>query len=232
MVLLTCNAYLHLHPRAATERLRHADLLFTFHQVGQCSSKRKARSSTGDEMSCFVLEVETVVLIKTEDEGHFSQERVPPQDATESLKLFFCLTCCSFYDEVSTFAEILPVQPHLYRSYVIQTELNESAVNCVGRLNQRGPQTARPGSRWLDVQTIIFWMFLTYLPQKGSCDHTHATAGVSTNCRYSCFRGWDEQMFLRGRSLHKHLNPHQPLSFIAQKTPFHNQVIIEARCRH
>lgn len=64
--------------------LHHADLLFTFHQLGQCSSKWKARSLTADEMSCFVLEVETVVLIKTEDEGHFSQERVPPQDGTQS----------------------------------------------------------------------------------------------------------------------------------------------------
>lgn len=61
--------------------------------------------------------------------------------------LFFCLTCCSFYDEVATFAEILLLQPHLCRSYVIQTELNESAVNCVGRLNQGGLRTARPGSR-------------------------------------------------------------------------------------
>lgn len=41
-------------------------------------------------MSCFVLEVETVVLIKTEDEGHFSQERAPPQNGTlRALKLFF-----------------------------------------------------------------------------------------------------------------------------------------------
>lgn len=150
---------------------------------------------------------------------------------SESLKLFFCLTCCSFYDEVANFAEILLLQPHLCRSYVIQTELNESAVNCVGRLNQGGLRTARPGSRWLDVQLWSFECFLHTCPQKGSSDHTHATAGISNNCRYSYFRGWDEQMFLRGCSLHKHLNPHQPLSFIAPP-PFHNQVIIEARCRH
>lgn len=52
--------------------LHHADLLFS--NLGGTLVNGRL---TGEETSCFVLEVETAVLAKTVDEGHFSQEQVP-----------------------------------------------------------------------------------------------------------------------------------------------------------
>lgn len=50
------------------------------------------------EMSCFVLEVETGVLVKTEDEGHFlRRECVHWTERGVIEALFFCLTCCRYF---------------------------------------------------------------------------------------------------------------------------------------
>lgn len=127
---------------------------------------------------------------------------------------FFCLTCCSFYDKVSTFAEILLLQPHLYRSYVIQTERNESAATCVGRLNQRGQAREQMiGCTNYDILNVSY-----ILSPIKSWDHTHATAGISANCGYSYFRGRDKQMFSKAAlctSASTHTNP----SLLLHKTP-------------
>lgn len=151
---------------------------------------------------------------------------------SESLKLFFCLTCCSFYDEMPNFAELLLLQPHLYRSYIIRTNRNESAVNCVGRLNERGLHTARPGSRWQGVQTMKFEMFLTYLPPKRElgphpCDseHLHKLPILIFS--------WVGREAALCTSTSTHTTPSPPLLLHThKKNPFHDQVIIEARCRH
>lgn len=48
-------------------------------------------------MTCFVLEVETVVLVKTEDEGHFCQAQVLPLDRARShCSSFFALLAVGF----------------------------------------------------------------------------------------------------------------------------------------
>lgn len=131
---------------------------FTFHQLGRHSCKWTGCSLTGEETSCFVLEVVTVVLAKTGDEGHFPQEQAPQSTELGVFEALFLLgfflfffllywleisvnLCCERFHHSSTMHTC---------AILTLSKLNSMEVLwfCIGCVNQRGLNAVvirRPG---------------------------------------------------------------------------------------